>query len=78
MNVNADLVNPFVFRNFALETIVERFRSAAKAAVAIRCGYCKPPAADATKSCLDCQVSQAYQVFVDFSLLKYVKSTKSS
>nr|XP_009858032.2 E3 ubiquitin-protein ligase Trim36 isoform X1 [Ciona intestinalis] len=52
-----------LFRNFALETIVERFRSAAKAAVAIRCGYCKPPAADATKSCIDCKLSYCNECF---------------
>ncbi|XP_076822645.1 tripartite motif-containing protein 67-like isoform X2 [Clavelina lepadiformis] len=52
-----------LFRNFALESIVEKFRSAAKAAVAVRCGYCKPPAADATKSCLDCKLSYCNECF---------------
>nr|XP_039265166.1 LOW QUALITY PROTEIN: uncharacterized protein LOC120340848 [Styela clava] len=52
-----------LFRNFALESIVERFRSAARAAEAIRCGYCKPPAADATRSCLDCKLSYCNQCY---------------
>ncbi|KAG2466559.1 TRI36 ligase, partial [Polypterus senegalus] len=52
-----------LFRNFTLETIVERYRQAARAAVAIMCNLCKPPIQEATKSCLDCKASYCNECF---------------
>lgn len=52
-----------LFRNFTLESIVERYRQAARAAVAIMCGACKPPAHEATKSCMDCRASYCNECF---------------
>ncbi|XP_048099422.1 E3 ubiquitin-protein ligase TRIM36 isoform X5 [Alosa alosa] len=53
-----------LFRNFTLESIVERYRQAARAAVAIMCNVCKPPALqEATKSCMDCKASYCNECF---------------
>ncbi|XP_034026372.1 E3 ubiquitin-protein ligase TRIM36 isoform X5 [Thalassophryne amazonica] len=52
-----------LFRNFTLETIVERYRQAARAAVAIMCNICKPPQQEATKSCMDCKASYCNECF---------------
>ncbi|XP_077601019.1 E3 ubiquitin-protein ligase Trim36-like isoform X1 [Stigmatopora nigra] len=54
-----------LFRNFTLESIVERYRQAARAAVAIMCNICKPPQQqqEATKSCMDCKVSYCNECF---------------
>ncbi|XP_047678962.1 E3 ubiquitin-protein ligase TRIM36 isoform X1 [Tachysurus fulvidraco] len=53
-----------LFRNFTLESIVERYRQAARAAVAIMCNVCKPPAVqEATKSCMDCKASYCNECF---------------
>lgn len=52
-----------LFRNFTLESIVERYRQAARAAVAIMCNVCKPPAQEATKSCMDCKASYCNECF---------------
>uniref|UniRef100_UPI003D77A893 E3 ubiquitin-protein ligase TRIM36 isoform 1 n=1 Tax=Danio rerio TaxID=7955 RepID=UPI003D77A893 len=52
-----------LFRNFTLESIVERYRQAARAAVAIMCGVCKPPPQEATKSCMDCKASFCNECF---------------
>ncbi|XP_062854390.1 E3 ubiquitin-protein ligase TRIM36 [Trichomycterus rosablanca] len=53
-----------LFRNFTLESIVERYRQAARAAVAIMCNVCKPPAIqEATKSCMDCKASYCNECF---------------
>ncbi|XP_041042528.1 E3 ubiquitin-protein ligase TRIM36 isoform X2 [Carcharodon carcharias] len=52
-----------LFRNFTLETIVERYRQAARAAVAIMCNLCKPPPQEATKSCMDCKASYCNECF---------------
>ncbi|CAL8331216.1 unnamed protein product, partial [Arctogadus glacialis] len=54
-----------LFRNFTLENIVERYRQAARAAVAIMCNVCKPPLApqEATKSCMDCKASYCNECF---------------
>ncbi|XP_043915264.1 E3 ubiquitin-protein ligase TRIM36 isoform X2 [Protopterus annectens] len=52
-----------LFRNFTLETIVERYRQAARAATAIMCDLCKPPPQEATKSCLDCKASYCNECF---------------
>ncbi|XDV49724.1 hypothetical protein PO909_018919 [Leuciscus waleckii] len=52
-----------LFRNFTLESIVERYRQAARAAVAIMCGACKPPPHEATKSCMDCRASYCNECF---------------
>ncbi|XP_043103657.1 E3 ubiquitin-protein ligase TRIM36 isoform X5 [Puntigrus tetrazona] len=52
-----------LFRNFTLESIVERYRQAARAAVAIMCNVCKPPAQEATKSCMDCKASFCNECF---------------
>ncbi|XP_023692487.1 E3 ubiquitin-protein ligase TRIM36 isoform X3 [Paramormyrops kingsleyae] len=52
-----------LFRNFTLESIVERYRQAARAAVAIMCSACKPPAQEATKSCMDCKASYCNECF---------------
>ncbi|KAG8456295.1 hypothetical protein GDO86_002182 [Hymenochirus boettgeri] len=52
-----------LFRNFTLETIVERYRQAARAATAIMCDYCKPPAQESTKSCMDCNASFCNECF---------------
>ncbi|TRY64797.1 hypothetical protein DNTS_004403 [Danionella cerebrum] len=50
-----------LFRNFTLESIVERFRQAARSAAAVPCSVCVSqgtlPPRDATKSCMDCQTS---------------------
>ncbi|XP_077456857.1 E3 ubiquitin-protein ligase TRIM36 isoform X2 [Stigmatopora argus] len=53
-----------LFRNFTLESIVERYRQAARAAVAIMCNICKPQQQqEATKSCMDCKVSYCNECF---------------
>ncbi|KAG1928825.1 E3 ubiquitin-protein ligase TRIM36 isoform X2 [Pimephales promelas] len=52
-----------LFRNFTLESIVERYRQAARAAVAIMCSVCKPPLHEATKSCMDCRTSYCNECF---------------
>ncbi|KAM4810142.1 E3 ubiquitin-protein ligase TRIM36 isoform 2-T2 [Rhinophrynus dorsalis] len=52
-----------LFRNFTLETIVERYRQAARAATAIMCDFCKPPAQESTKSCMDCNASFCNECF---------------
>ncbi|XP_072137172.1 E3 ubiquitin-protein ligase TRIM36 isoform X2 [Mobula birostris] len=52
-----------LFRNFTLETIVERYRQAARAAVAIMCNLCKAPPSEATKSCMDCKASYCNECF---------------
>lgn len=52
-----------LFRNFTLESIVERYRQAARAAVAIMCNVCKPPVQEATKSCMDCKASFCNECF---------------
>uniref|UniRef100_A0A096M0H5 Tripartite motif containing 36 n=1 Tax=Poecilia formosa TaxID=48698 RepID=A0A096M0H5_POEFO len=53
-----------LFRNFTLESIVERYRQAARAAVAIMCNVCKPPnQQEATKSCMDCKASYCNECF---------------
>ncbi|XP_032831684.1 E3 ubiquitin-protein ligase Trim36-like [Petromyzon marinus] len=52
-----------LFRNFTLETIVERFRQAARAATAVMCDLCYPPPTEATKSCLDCRKSYCNECF---------------
>ncbi|XP_008334534.1 E3 ubiquitin-protein ligase TRIM36 isoform X1 [Cynoglossus semilaevis] len=52
-----------LFRNFTLESIVERYRQAARAAVAIMCNICKPPPQEATKSCMDCKASYCNECF---------------
>ncbi|XP_039222261.1 E3 ubiquitin-protein ligase TRIM36 isoform X1 [Crotalus tigris] len=52
-----------LFRNVTLETIVERYRQAARAATAIMCDLCKPPAQESTKSCMDCSASYCNECF---------------
>ncbi|XP_019622884.1 PREDICTED: E3 ubiquitin-protein ligase TRIM36-like isoform X1 [Branchiostoma belcheri] len=53
-----------LYRNFILETIVERYKFQARKAGAIACQSCKPrPPADATKTCLDCQASFCNECF---------------
>ncbi|NXN96628.1 TRI36 ligase, partial [Rhinopomastus cyanomelas] len=52
-----------LFRNFTLENIVERYRQAARAAVAIMCDFCKPPPQESTKSCMDCSASYCNECF---------------
>uniref|UniRef100_A0A8C2Y7N4 Tripartite motif containing 36 n=1 Tax=Coturnix japonica TaxID=93934 RepID=A0A8C2Y7N4_COTJA len=52
-----------LFRNFTLETIVERHRQAARAAIAIMCDFCKPPPQESTKSCMDCSASYCNECF---------------
>ncbi|XP_078577212.1 E3 ubiquitin-protein ligase Trim36-like isoform X2 [Branchiostoma floridae x Branchiostoma japonicum] len=53
-----------LYRNFILETIVERYKFQARKAGAIPCQSCKPrPPADATKTCLDCQASFCNECF---------------
>ncbi|KAA0714518.1 E3 ubiquitin-protein ligase TRIM36 [Triplophysa tibetana] len=52
-----------LFRNFTLESIVERYRQAARAAVAIMCNVCKHPVQEATKSCMDCKASYCNECF---------------
>ncbi|NXJ66894.1 TRI36 ligase, partial [Rostratula benghalensis] len=52
-----------LFRNFTLETIVERYRQAARAAIAIMCNFCKPPPQESTKSCMDCNASYCNECF---------------
>ncbi|KAM4708920.1 E3 ubiquitin-protein ligase TRIM36 isoform 2-T2 [Discoglossus pictus] len=52
-----------LFRNFTLETIVERYRQAARAATAIMCDSCKPPVQESTKSCMDCSASYCNECF---------------
>lgn len=53
-----------LFRNFTLESIVERYRQAARAAVAIMCNICKPQQQqEATKSCMDCRASYCNECF---------------
>lgn len=53
-----------LFRNFTLENIVERYRQAARAAMAIMCDGCKPPQQqEATKSCMDCRASYCNECF---------------
>ncbi|NXU14203.1 TRI36 ligase, partial [Pardalotus punctatus] len=52
-----------LFRNFTLETIVERYRQAARAAIAIMCDFCKPPPQESTKSCMDCSASYCNECF---------------
>ncbi|XP_022104238.1 E3 ubiquitin-protein ligase Trim36-like [Acanthaster planci] len=53
-----------LYRNFALEVIVDRFKLAAKKAASIPCGLCKVrPPLDATKSCLDCKLSYCNECY---------------
>ncbi|KAM4819469.1 E3 ubiquitin-protein ligase TRIM36 isoform 1-T1 [Thomomys bottae] len=52
-----------LFRNFTLESIVERYRQAARAATAIMCDLCKPPPQESTKSCMDCSASYCNECF---------------
>ncbi|XP_030049356.1 E3 ubiquitin-protein ligase TRIM36 isoform X1 [Microcaecilia unicolor] len=52
-----------LFRNFTLETIVERYRQAARAATAILCDLCKPPPQESTKSCMDCNANYCNECF---------------
>ncbi|KFW95591.1 E3 ubiquitin-protein ligase TRIM36, partial [Phalacrocorax carbo] len=52
-----------LFRNVTLETIVERYRQAARAAIAIMCDFCKPPPQESTKSCMDCSASYCNECF---------------
>ncbi|XP_069887592.1 E3 ubiquitin-protein ligase TRIM36 isoform X3 [Dipodomys merriami] len=52
-----------LFRNFTLESIVERYRQAARAATAIMCDLCKPPPQESTKSCVDCSASYCNECF---------------
>eukprot|EP00058_Branchiostoma_floridae_P011040 XP_002596528.1 hypothetical protein BRAFLDRAFT_267685 [Branchiostoma floridae] len=53
-----------LYRNFILETIVERYKFQARKAGAIPCQSCKSrPPADATKTCLDCQASFCNECF---------------
>eukprot|EP00075_Anas_platyrhynchos_P013296 XP_027302549.1 E3 ubiquitin-protein ligase TRIM36 isoform X1 [Anas platyrhynchos] len=52
-----------LFRNLTLETIVERHRQAARAAIAIMCDFCKPPPQESTKSCMDCSASYCNECF---------------
>ncbi|KAF6127904.1 tripartite motif containing 36 [Phyllostomus discolor] len=52
-----------LFRNFTLETIVEKYRQAARAATAIMCDLCKPPPQESTKSCMDCSASYCNECF---------------
>ncbi|XP_009945078.1 PREDICTED: E3 ubiquitin-protein ligase TRIM36, partial [Leptosomus discolor] len=52
-----------LFRNFTLEAIVERYRRAAREAVAIRCDFCKPPPKESTKSCVDCNANYCNKCF---------------
>ncbi|XP_009892109.1 PREDICTED: E3 ubiquitin-protein ligase TRIM36 isoform X3 [Charadrius vociferus] len=52
-----------LFRNLTLETIVERYRQAARAAAAIMCDFCKPPPQESTKSCMDCSASYCNECF---------------
>ncbi|NXF09174.1 TRI36 ligase, partial [Smithornis capensis] len=52
-----------LFRNFTLETIVERHRQAVRAAVAIMCDFCKPTPQESTKSCLDCSANYCNECF---------------
>ncbi|CAH1252267.1 TRIM36 [Branchiostoma lanceolatum] len=53
-----------LYRNFILETIVERYKFQARKAGAIPCQACKQrPPADATKTCLDCQASFCNECF---------------
>ncbi|XP_069082603.1 E3 ubiquitin-protein ligase TRIM36 isoform X1 [Pleurodeles waltl] len=52
-----------LFRNVTLETIVERYRQAARAATAIMCDLCKPPPQESTKSCMDCNASYCNECF---------------
>ncbi|XP_010291199.1 PREDICTED: E3 ubiquitin-protein ligase TRIM36 isoform X1 [Phaethon lepturus] len=52
-----------LFRNFTLETIVERYRQAARAAIAIMCDFCKLPPQESTKSCMDCSASYCNECF---------------
>ncbi|XP_071511040.1 E3 ubiquitin-protein ligase Trim36-like [Diadema antillarum] len=53
-----------LFRNFALEVVVDRYKLAAKKAASIPCGSCKKkPAEDATKSCLDCKAPYCTECF---------------
>lgn len=46
-----------------METIVERYRQAARAATAIMCDLCKPPPQESTKSCMDCSASYCNECF---------------
>ncbi|KAJ8021748.1 E3 ubiquitin-protein ligase TRIM36 [Holothuria leucospilota] len=53
-----------LYRNFALEAIVDRFKLEVKKAMSVPCGSCKKsPALDATKSCLDCKASFCNECF---------------
>ncbi|PIK43649.1 putative E3 ubiquitin-protein ligase Trim36 [Apostichopus japonicus] len=53
-----------LYRNFALEVIVDRFKLEVKKAMRVPCGSCKKsPAQDATKSCLDCKASFCNECF---------------
>ncbi|KFQ31544.1 E3 ubiquitin-protein ligase Trim36, partial [Merops nubicus] len=52
-----------LFRNFTLETIVERYRRAARSVTAIRCDFCKPPFQESTKSCTACCASYCNKCF---------------
>ncbi|XP_072036343.1 E3 ubiquitin-protein ligase TRIM36-like isoform X2 [Amphiura filiformis] len=56
-----------LYRNFALQVIVDRFKFAVKKAASIPCSKCKSkPPADATKSCLDCKRSYCTECFANF------------
>ena len=63
-----------LFRNFTLETIVERYRQAARAATAIMCDLCKPPPQESTKSCMDCSASYCNECFKIYHPWGTVKS----
>ncbi|NXP07696.1 TRI36 ligase, partial [Thinocorus orbignyianus] len=52
-----------LFRNFTLETIVERYRQAARATIAIMCNFCKFPPQESMKSCMDCNASYCNECF---------------
>ncbi|XP_041479512.1 E3 ubiquitin-protein ligase Trim36-like isoform X2 [Lytechinus variegatus] len=53
-----------LFRNFALEVVVDRYKLAAKKAASIPCGSCKKkPPEDAAKSCLDCKSPYCTECF---------------
>lgn len=42
---------------------MERYRQAARAAIAIMCDFCKPPPQESTKSCMDCSASYCNECF---------------
>ncbi|XP_030842440.1 E3 ubiquitin-protein ligase Trim36 isoform X2 [Strongylocentrotus purpuratus] len=56
-----------LFRNFALEVVVDRYKLAAKKAASIPCGSCKKrPPEDAAKSCLDCKSPYCTECFATY------------